>query len=73
MLCFSITYSDKTSNMTKQPKHKPQTEYTDKRTGIVYTNINHAVDEKNHEAKMQPHLDAFLSNAFLKTYFGPST
>jgi len=60
---FSITYS----NMTKQSK-----QYTDKRTGITYTNINHAADEK-HDVKMQPHLDAFISNAFLKTYFDKSS
>ena len=45
-------------------------QYTDKRTGITYTNINHAVDEKKQEVKTQPYLDAFISNAFLKTYFG---
>ena len=68
MLCFSITYL----NMSKQIKHK--TDYTDKRTGITYTNLNYAVDEKKQEVKIQPHLDAFISNAFLKTYFGtPST
>ena len=66
MLCFSITYL----NMSKQIKHK--TDYIDKRTGIAYTNLNHTVDGKKHEAKTQPHLDAFISNAFLKTYFGPS-
>jgi len=49
---------------------KSNATYTDKRTGIIYTNINDAVDEKKQEAKMQPHLDAFISNAFLKTYFG---
>lgn len=65
MLCFSITYL----NMSKQIK---QSNYTDKRTGIAYTILNHAVDGKKHEAKIQPHLDAFISNAFLKTYFGPS-
>ena len=57
---FSITYS----NMTNSKQ------YTDKRTGITYTNINHAVDEKKQEVKTHPHLDAFISNAFLKTYFG---
>ena len=55
---FSITYS----NMTKQ--------YTDKRTGITYANMNDAVDKTKKEVKIQPHLDAFISNAFLKTYFG---
>ena len=65
MLWFSITYLNMTMN--KQIKHPV---YTDKRTGIMYTNLNHAVDEKKHEAKIQPHLDAFISNAFLKTYFG---
>ena len=54
--------------MSKQIKHK--TDYMDKRTGITYTNITHAVDKKKHEVKIQPHLDAFISNAFLKTYFG---
>jgi hypothetical protein len=56
--------------MTKQSKQSKQ--YTDKRTGITYTNINHAADEK-HDVKMQSHLDAFISNAFLKTYFDKSS
>ena len=66
MLCFSITYL----NMSKPSKHA-KASYTDKRTGITYTSMNHAVDDgKKQEVKIQPHLDAFISNAFLKTYFG---
>ena len=43
--------------------------YTDKRTGIVYANVctNHANELS---ALTQPHLDAFIPHAFLKTYFG---
>jgi hypothetical protein len=45
-------------------------EYTDKRTGIVYTNVfATATDEKRERTTQQSHLDAFLPAAFLKTYF----
>lgn len=54
--------------MTKQNAN-----YTDKRTGITYSSIVHADNAEKHEAKMQPHLDAFISNAFLKAYFKPSS
>jgi len=46
-----------------------QSNYTDKRTGIVYANV--CTNNANQTpALMQPHLDAFIPNAFLKTYFG---
>jgi hypothetical protein len=47
--------------------------YTDKRTGIVYTNIgirSAAYGRSAYDnAVPQPHLDAFIPPAFLKTYF----
>ena len=57
--------------------------YTDKRTGIVYTNIgsSSAYDNSSSSSRSsrsaysssnavtQPHLDAFIPPAFLKTYF----
>ena len=56
--------------------------YTDKRTGIVYTNIGSssaydssssssrsAYSSSSSNAVTQPHLDAFIPPAFLKTYF----
>jgi hypothetical protein len=52
--------------------------YTDKRTGIVYKNVNADVDAPAHkqaqaQAEAQEiHLDAFIPDAFLKTYFGKS-
>jgi hypothetical protein len=52
---------------------KPSANYTDKRTGITYSSIIHADNDEKPEVKMQPHLDAFISNSFLKAYFGPSS
>jgi len=55
-----------------------QDAYTDKRTGIVYKNVNadaHAPAHKQTEAHaeaQETHLDAFIPDAFLKTYFGKS-
>ena len=49
--------------------------YTDKRTGIVYTNIGirsaygRSAYSSNAVTQPQPHLDAFIPPAFLKTYF----
>ncbi len=54
-------------NMSKQ------SDYTDKRTGIVYANIGNrsAYSSSNSSNTVtQPHLDAFIPPAFLKTYFG---
>ena len=58
---------------------KPTT-YTDKRTGIVYTNIGNSSSSRsaysssssssNAVTQPQPHLDVFIPPAFLKTYFG---
>jgi hypothetical protein len=51
-----------------------QESYTDKRTGIVYKNVNadaHKQAQAHAEAQ-EPHLDAFIPDAFLKTYFGKS-
>ena len=49
-----------------------QSSYTDKRTGIVYTNIgsSSAYSSSSSNAVTQPHLDVFIPPAFLKTYFG---
>jgi hypothetical protein len=48
--------------------------YTDKRTGIVYKNVNAEVDAPAHKQTQaqETHLDAFIPDAFLKTYFGKS-
>jgi hypothetical protein len=45
--------------------------YTDKRTGIVYTDVRATRNETQRVALQKtPHLDAFISDAFLKSYFG---
>jgi hypothetical protein len=49
--------------------------YTDKRTGIVYTNIGirSAYSSSAYSSSAYDnadHLDAFIPPAFLKTYFG---
>ena len=46
--------------------------HVDKRTGIVYANVctNNASQTP---ALMQPHLDAFIPAAFLKSYFSTTT
>jgi hypothetical protein len=42
--------------------------YTDKRTGIEYTKVVN--DNHDHDnAVSKPHLDAFISPSFLKSYF----
>lgn len=43
--------------------------YTDKRTGIVYTDV---MQPKHHDAQpvVELHLDAFIPDTFLKHYFG---
>lgn len=41
--------------------------YTDKRTGIVYANVNNRVSTQ--PILVQTHLDAFIPDSFLKTYF----
>ncbi len=49
-----------------------QSNYTDKRTGIVYTNIGSSSAYRSaysSNAVTQPHLDAFIPPSFLKTYF----
>jgi hypothetical protein len=48
--------------------------YVDKRTGIVYTNVvTRAMPDEKRELKLQPHLDAFIPAAFLKSYFSTTT
>lgn len=53
--------------MTKQSK---QSNYTDSRTGIVYTNIGTGGIKNEMPNSTQPYLDAFIPSDFLKTYFG---
>jgi hypothetical protein len=50
-------------------KHKDSSNYTDKRTGIVYTDV---MQPKHHDAQqlVELHLDAFIPDTFLKHYFG---
>ena len=51
-----------------------QDAYTDKRTGIVYKNVNadaYAHNQAQAQAQ-ETHLDAFIPDAFLKTYLGKS-
>ena len=45
-------------------------DYTDKRTGIVYTNIGIRSAYSSSAYDNADHLDAFIPPAFLKTYFG---
>jgi len=52
---------------------KSNANYTDKRTGIIYSSVIPENDAEKHSVKMQPHLDAFISNAFLKSYFDKSS
>lgn len=52
---------------------KSSANYTDKRTGIIYSSLIHADNAEKHDVKMQTHLDAIISNAFLKSYFGSSS
>ena len=46
--------------------------YTDKRTGIVYTDVRATTRDDPPRVTLQqnPHLDAFIPDAFLKSYFG---
>jgi hypothetical protein len=53
--------------MTK-PIDKNADNYTDKRTGIVYANVNNRTSTQ--PIQIQTHLDAFIPDSFLKTYFG---
>ena len=44
--------------------------YTDKRTGIVYTNVTSDTNTTTTAPKTpQKHLDAFIPDTFLKNYF----
>ena len=43
-------------------------DYTDKRTGIVYTNVT-ITQPQPHQTQQQKQLDAFISDAFLTHYF----
>lgn len=56
--------------MTKQSKQSKQSNYTDSRTGIVYTNIGTDGFTKEAPNATQPYLDAFIPSSFLKAYFG---
>ena len=48
---------------------KPTPNYTDSRTGIVYTNVVPTALHATQGSTRQPHLDAFIPPAFLKSYF----
>jgi hypothetical protein len=53
-------------------KPNAQPNHVDKRTGIVYTNVGiiaQTTAKTTAKTTTQPHLDAFIPNAFLKTYF----
>ena len=64
----------KNTKMTK-PKSK-DLEHTDKRTGIVYTNVSIQTTQQQQQQQQQqpqqsqPYIDAFISSSFLKHYFG---
>ena len=65
--------------MTKQSKQQQSkskqhpSNYTDIRTGIVYANVDTTGMTDEMAAPMQPHLDAFIPAAFLKSYFSTTT
>ena len=40
--------------------------YTDKRTGIVYTNVTQPTHHLAPQQVVEPYLDAFISESFLK-------
>ena len=44
--------------------------YTDKRTGIVYTNVKTRNPILTTQSQKQSHMDAFIPDSFLKPYFG---
>ena len=44
-------------------------DYTDKRTGIVYANVNNRASTQHSHKQVHTHLDAFIPDSFLKTYF----
>ncbi len=71
MLCVYYNIFKK-KNMTKQSNQQQskQSNYTDNRTGIVYTNVGTTGITDEMAAPIQPHLDAFIPPAFLKAYFG---
>jgi hypothetical protein len=56
--------------MSKQSKQSKQSNYTDIRTGIVYTSVVPTALHATQGSILQPHFDAFIPPAFLKTYFG---
>lgn len=58
------------TKQSEQSKQSKQSNYTDSRTGIVYTNIGTGGLMKEAPNATQPYLDAFIPSAFLKTYFG---
>jgi hypothetical protein len=61
----------------KSKMTKPADNYTDKRTGIVYTDVTQPTHHDRAPQVVEPHLDAFISESFLKNYFdnapAPST
>ena len=55
--------------MTKDGKHHglDHAPHTDKRTGIVYTNVNNR--NPIFTTQLKPYADAFIPDSFLKHYF----
>jgi hypothetical protein len=51
---------------------KPADNYTDKRTGIVYTDVMQTTNNRAPQ-QVEPYLDAFISESFLKNYFATVT
>ena len=84
-MLFIITYLSissfiihKTSSIHTIPSksmHTNYSNYTDKRTGIVYTSVTtntntNKPNDKTKPPQTQNHLDAFIPESFLKNYFG---
>ena len=53
-------------------RHKEQEAITKRANQCLQDWTNKQIIERVWTLETQPHLDAFISNAFLKTYFGPS-
>ena len=49
---------------------KGDSDYTDKRTGIVYTNVT--ITQPQPQTQLHKQLDAFISDEFLNHYFETS-
>lgn len=77
---MSFMYKTKPIKQTNKTKPNPNPNlkpnmtppYTDKRTGIVYADVRATTRDDPPRVTLQkkPHLDAFIPDAFLKSYFG---